>query len=442
MCLNPIQIKCNGINSYRWLRGERSPRYVLAPCGKCLECLSRKQNDLAARLYQESKTKSRMFFVTFTYRPSCEPYAGSIWRCEKDTGSFFRLTEPMILDSENPVYKSAQDYFKTLHIPKSGVTRIFEEALSNAFILSNFDGCGIYDLAISSEDSDLYLRVTPSLNFRDPRLAIKRWRVQYERVFGKALPEFSYCLVGEFGTKCTRRPHYHMVILSNEMEKWQVDELVKQWNYGRTEVDIVRRYNSNGSDGFSAVSRYIGKYVSKGPFDVDSVRQGLVKGSRICTSKHLGQTLTKNEIDFFTCQDMKKFNQELAFKELSEEDSKVILPEIVRRLKYRIITKKGGNLLFSMPQSLQKQIFNYRVSKTTHQEEYSSLYYMVKDFILEQSVENCSREFEQFRASRPRGESICKTVSLYEKFKEVDKQNRYLVLSEGLQRWYNVHSKF
>lgn len=413
--------------------------WVDAPCGKCLECLQKKQNDLASRLYQESKTRSRMYFVTFTYAPKFEPYAGSIWICEHDTGLFRRLTDPVLLDPENPRYKSAFDYFQTLPMPKAGVTRIFEEALPNNFPLD--DSCELSDVYEIGPLS-LFLRVTPALNLKHPRYAIKRWRVQYERDFGCKLPEFAYCLVGEFGTKRTRRPHYHMVILSNDLEKWQVERLVSEWRFGRTQLDVIPRYNKNGSDAFAAISRYIGKYISKGPFDVDSAKQGLVPCSRICNSLHLGQSLTQREIDYFTAQDIKRFNQDLAFQELSEDEQKVILPSIVSRLKYRIITKKGRVLLFNMPQSIKKQIFNYHVSKTTREASYSSLYYMVADFIRSQHLEDRSREFDSFRASRPPGESYSKTISLYENIKEVDKSNRKKVLSEGLQRWYNQHSKF
>lgn len=380
-----------------------------------------------------------MYFVTFTYAPAFEPYSGSLWKCENDTGNFFRVTDPVILDSENQYKLEASRYFSTLSIPKSGVTRIFESALPGD-CLKNFEDTQLYDIYNDSA-ATLYLRVTPSLNIRHPRLAIKRWRTQYERNCGKKLPEFSYCLVGEYGTKYTRRPHYHMVILSNDLEKWQVQLLIDEWHYGRTELDVVQRYNSNGSDAYAAISRYIGKYVSKGDFDVDSVKQKLTVSSRICTSLKMGQTLTQQEIDFFTCQDLLKFNQEEAFK-LTDSEQHLILPELVKRLKYRIVTKKGRVLLFSMPQSLKKQIFNYRVSKTTHQTAYSSLYYMASDFIRSKYLEDCSREFVQFRASRPPGESYYKTVSLFNKFKEMDRQNRKKVLSEGMQSWYNQHSKF
>lgn len=440
MCLNPIQVRLPSINSYRWLRGERSPRFIDAPCGHCIECLQKKQNDLAARIYQESKTKSRCYFVTFTYAPHFEPYAGSLWRCDHLTGLFHRATVPVLLDSENPNYIAAFDYFRTLSIPVSGVTRIYERNLP-IDDLTSLEDTNLYDIYSDSLVS-LYLRVTPSLNMRHPRLAIKRWRTQYERDYGKRLPQFSYSLVGEFGTKRTRRPHYHMVILSNELEKWQVDLLIKEWHYGRTQLDVVQRYNKNGSDAYAAISRYIGKYLSKGEFDVDSVKQGLVKGQRVCNSKRLGQTLTKNELDYFLCQDLKKFNQGLAHEQLSDDDKKLILPEICRRLRYKIVTKKGRTLLFAMPQSLKKQIFNYYVSKTTREASYSPLYYMVQDFARSQYLESCSREFVQFRASRPPGEDVYKTVSLYERFKESDRENREKVLLQGLQNWYNRHSKF
>lgn len=443
MCLNPIEIRLPSVNSYRWLRGERSPRYIIAPCGRCLECLQARQNDLASRIYQESKTKSRMYFVTFTYAPEYEPLAGSVWRYDEDAeeARFYRVSEPVLLSTDNGLNIAARKYFSTLSIPKSGVTRIYESPLPKDK-LSYFDDSFLSDFYNINSDLDLYLRVTPSLNIRDLRLAIKRWRVNYERNFGEKLPEFSYAAVGEFGTKRTRRPHYHLVLLSNELEKWQVSELTKEWIIGRTRIDVVPHYNSNGSDAFAAISRYIGKYISKGPFDVDSAKMGLVKGSRLCCSKHFGQTLTQREIDYFLCKDLKKYDQNLAFEQLSKEDLNLILPEIIRRLKYRIVTKKGRVLLFSMPQSLKKQIFNYHVSKTTHEASYSSLYYLVQDFVRSKYSEDCEREFIQFCASRPLGESRNKTVSLYEKFKEADRLCRKQKLSDGLQRWYNLHSKF
>ena len=48
------------IYNYKYLKN-------MVPCGKCSQCLGKRQSDLAARCAAEARSKGSMCFVTLTY---------------------------------------------------------------------------------------------------------------------------------------------------------------------------------------------------------------------------------------------------------------------------------------------------------------------------------------------------------------------------------------
>lgn len=67
MCYSPITLK-----SPNKLYSRSS--FIQVPCGKCLECLKKKQNEYAARMEEEYKSYGRRaMFVTLTYREDTVP---------------------------------------------------------------------------------------------------------------------------------------------------------------------------------------------------------------------------------------------------------------------------------------------------------------------------------------------------------------------------------
>lgn len=74
-CWNPMLLKERG----------------LVPCGKCLPCLKRKQNDWLFRLTKENETSVSSYFITLTYNDSNVPHIGDVnVLCRRDFQLFFK----------------------------------------------------------------------------------------------------------------------------------------------------------------------------------------------------------------------------------------------------------------------------------------------------------------------------------------------------------------
>lgn len=81
----------------------QTDRLVPVPCGKCPECLKRRNNDWTFRLQQEAKLHTSQYFVTLTYSPEECPISDNgfmtlnkkhvqdfLKRLRKNTGSYIR----------------------------------------------------------------------------------------------------------------------------------------------------------------------------------------------------------------------------------------------------------------------------------------------------------------------------------------------------------------
>ena len=115
MCTNPRSIKLapSAMDIYR---GVSSIREIVIPCGKCAECLAKRQNDLSTRVYYEAKAKGSATFITLTYAPEYEPYSQSLWCSDMNSGECFRLT-----DAEPVLSLDRLDVLRTEFIGVKGV---------------------------------------------------------------------------------------------------------------------------------------------------------------------------------------------------------------------------------------------------------------------------------------------------------------------------------
>ena len=77
MCVNPLQIRVTS-------RTFGTSHFVDAPCGKCVECLKRRQNDWKLRIVHESQYWSKLYFFTLTYNNDSLPCR------EQDNFSYYR----------------------------------------------------------------------------------------------------------------------------------------------------------------------------------------------------------------------------------------------------------------------------------------------------------------------------------------------------------------
>lgn len=261
----------------------KSVEEIEVPCNKCPECLAMKQQEMAVRSYIEAKKKGSMHLVTLTYDDSHLPFTLSTLKADKDTGEMFMDSSHQFIDG--PIHdfigKSRQDlvrWFKGMPKLSTPAYLMIEETETDPYLFHEI--CGQYD------PNYFYLYVvTPSIRRRDPRLWLKRCRVNYQRKFGETLPDFSYILVGEYGSKSCR-PHYHLCFfgLTTRQVKW----LASQWQYGFSYVQEVNATNKDGSNGYIKAALYVGKYISKGFFDCSSVLRKQAEKPRYCASKNFG----------------------------------------------------------------------------------------------------------------------------------------------------------
>ena len=171
MCTHPITVRLPP-NPYEYSQGLRSDKVVQVPCGKCPECLSRRQNDIAVRAYREALKFGNCWFLTLTYAPDHVPFAKTLLSIDKDT------SEILIDKCSELCNKNECDFLrKEYHNAEHGLF------------------CKFVDL-VEFEDTKFQVVYTPTLYYTDVRLMIKNFRVKYEREFNQKL-NFSYISVGE-----------------------------------------------------------------------------------------------------------------------------------------------------------------------------------------------------------------------------------------------------
>lgn len=96
-----------------------------------------------------------------------------------------------------------------------------------------------------------------TLRIRDLQMFIDRLRKEYP---------LRYLCCGEYGGKF-HRPHYHLLVLSNNEKPLLRVQVESKWHNGFVDFKVI---NNNKKD-FQKISRYIAKYISKGECDAPDV---------------------------------------------------------------------------------------------------------------------------------------------------------------------------
>lgn len=210
-------------------------RVIDAPCGKCIECLKKRQNDWKMRICHECGFWSHIYFFTLTYRDSMLPCS--------------------VCDNE--VYDSSIGVFR-----KPQAEQLAER----------------YGLDVKST-----AYVDDVQNF------IKRIRTDYERKNGKKW-NVKYFICAEYGPnpKGTKRPHYHGVLMT-DVERVDLLPYFNRWSedFGRmdfVEVGILREDKSS-------VANYISKYCAKGCFEsrAEDIAHKHISRAWSVMSKNIGE---------------------------------------------------------------------------------------------------------------------------------------------------------
>lgn len=321
--------------------GETGFRQVICSCGKCVECMRNRQNDLAVRCAREAELRGSMQFLTLTYRDDALPFSMCLERVVKDTG------ECEIIESCKVITRQ-QNEVVSPDLPVSVLEALIK--------LDNKKYRYLYR-DLYEDEQFLYRAVlTPSLNPRDLRLWLKSCRVKYEREFHVKLPKFTYVACGELGAT-THRPHYHIAFFGLSYQ--QVSWMASLWSYGYTYLKCVNAVNPDGSSGFEIASRYIGKYISKGNFEAESIRLGYSYKPRLMSSKGLGGTLSKNVVSYFRCYDL--FGEYDINKPLSKSQLALIVPEVKKRFRFSVAGRG-----YRLPNRFIKQIWYVKSSKGSY----------------------------------------------------------------------------
>ena len=367
-CLHPIWILPKDcVNGASHLHKEVPKRYrdiypmyrgyIQVPCGKCIACLRNRQNAMVSRLYAEADKRGSFAFVTLTYDDEHLPLAESVYRVDKQTGEQQRVgleyvekdgivsidTKPRIIHGHRascPQASMVMSNVKPGRLPRYLDRPLFDDG-----------------------DYEYYTRITPSANREDVRLWLKASRVAYERQYGHKLPDFSYACVTEYGPR-TCRPHYHLCFLG--LPESDVRWLVDRWIYGTMkDVQMVNRVNADKSDGYRLASAYIGKYMTKGKFECQSVKDCDAQKPRLMQSIGLGSCLADKLRDYLYAFDyvghydpITLFNYDRQTY-MSSSEVQSLAVEISKRFVYTIgVNERTGKpIRLPVPRIIRQRIF-------------------------------------------------------------------------------------
>lgn len=387
MCLRPLYLihRCEHCDD---LHDLRLHKLIKVPCGKCIECLKKKQNDIMARVLTESERYENLHFVTLTYDDLHLPIASALWFkfVDAETGEAFdyRLDVPQILP-EGDFLEYCREYFMGVRASRNARYLLYPLDIFNGFY---------------GENTQFYLTLSPSLNRRDFRLWMKGCRVAYEREFGKALPKFSFVFVGEYGSRSCR-PHYHCLFMG--LSSSQVHWMCERWKMG---YYYYERCKTDRSDKI-AVAKYVSKYMSKGKFNCDSVLNGDVEKPRYSTSKYLGQLESFDPLipyvfafdmfgayhpDFLTFAD--------SHKSLTDEQIQALVHEIPKRMCFVI---PGTDKYVGLPQSWKYKLFYKKVVKPDKSYRYVPfrIFKIMQETLVSEDMADREREYQVLKASLP-----------------------------------------
>ena len=318
------------------------------PCGKCVDCLRKRQRDYSSRLIREVQSAKDMFFVTLTYNNQSIPLCQSFFRVNLDTGEEERVSESVIYGSNDFGDIRAELVQQKSSRKARYVTKYVLDYKGSALNINGFY---------------YYSRFTPSLFREDVKNWIKGCRVQYQRDFGVKL-DFRYAWCGEYGPRGSR-PHYHLCFLNISSE--QLIYMLNRWHYGYTYWSEVPAFNPDGTNARAIAAKYIAKYVSKGKFDVDSVLDNNAQKGRLCNSKRFGtydfsdeeisyyrayDLYGKYDIDTFNLEDSKGFfSRHLTDREIGD-----IVREVASRASYSVLVN-GETFQFPLPRAFRIRLY-------------------------------------------------------------------------------------
>ena len=405
MCTSPISVKIrvgekvahfdrpSYLRPYRPARGSefydkilpREGDYVTVPCGRCCECLRKRQNDLAVRASNEAAKRGSMVFVTLTYNKEHLPFSSVLSTVDKDTGELTYSQREVFCSGS-----SSHDNIDNLNLVHQVRERYASYRKTSRPVYMDhvfYDGDDMLAKAI----------FTPSVCRRDVQLWLKSSRVAYKREHGVPLSDFSYLCCQEYGPK-TCRPHVHICFFG--LSKKEVDYLCYRWSskdflhYGYTKQERVKAANDDGSPGFSICARYIAKYCSKGVFECESVKRGFSERPRLMISKGLGMSLTPALISYFRCDDILGEIDQMAIRfndgSFCSRSNLLYLSEFIKERSHITVGKSS----YCLPRSYIRKLW-YFYDENTNSFRSTSLRRALVSLVPSDPIENYLRELKR-----------------------------------------------
>lgn len=383
MCVRPLYLirKCEHCDfledSWRHYKLQR------VPCGKCIECVKRRQNDIAVRIATEAQNFNTMHFVTLTYKPETIPLSCSLYM--RDGDSLYLIQKPRILPDCDKVKEWR------LIMENFDMFRSAPERREGCFLDFQFPQCGF--------DTERYFyRVAFSLNREDFKNWMKGCRVAYQRKFGCPLPDFKLAWCGEYGSR-TARPHYHCLFLG--LNDFQVHWMVDRWDKGFT---LWKRCNTQSRDKY-AVARYVSKYMSKeSEFVATTLKMGLAQKPRFALSRYMGYCPNLSRPYFFAFDLFGEYDPQTLIlkstkKKLDARQLDAITDAVSSRLRCFV---PGCDYSLPIPRSWLYQIYYKKVKndeKKTQRFVPCRLFKIVQETLLSRELANRERKFVQFARS-------------------------------------------
>mgnify|MGYP004675469747 CR=1 FL=1 len=361
MCLSPITKKMN-------VRGVA--KIVTFPCGHCLECVAKYQNEWSIRLAAEAKQWKHAIFCTLKYGNSRISYAD------------------LSLDSEQVQYVDSK------------LAKLAPNLTRNP----RYDSI---DYSYIKPDGSR-LRTAPVLCKSDVVTLFKRVRanLQYYGICDK--DAFKYFVTGEYGPN-TLRPHWHAIIFTNVYPPILQGNLRTAWHdIAGDEGDFVHHFDTSIVRDAHAVGAYVSKYCCKpavfeNPYVVigavpkpchliskglgDILRQELAQTLKsLCAKYNLRyrdpyelrqqirnlKKLTKNDV--FPASNKYTFTYQVNFMSVWTKDApRAFYSELETALKQTIVSH-GKMLTYSCPRYLRDWCFPQCFYYTTRFNKKKNLY--------------------------------------------------------------------
>lgn len=345
VCLDPVsvpRITGSGLKIFR--------------CGRCVNCLKQRANELSVRAYREFHGQS-VVFMTFTYdNKHCPIHHVHL---EVDTSSGEVLFESSDVTRDETFFDRAPFEWKSNK--KGHSVKRFAPLITcvDKFLPSS----NMYQQHIDVE--------FPSVYYYDIQCLFKRFRQKYNDVLK------TFICVPEYGG-VGYRPHYHLMAfgLTNEHCEW----LSNAWSFGSVDIRFPKASDVRE---ISKLSMYVAKYCTKGKFDCPYIAQGFCIKPRRSSSIGFGCGQDFDRLrDVVIGRDVFGITDPWFFNDCPIEFSEYQLRVLADRRKYNI---NGYNYPFPkylLNKILKKNVKFYKYIKEDLNENGKSTFYEI------QSTEN------------------------------------------------------